>query len=173
MVTTSQIRLGVLTRAFGLDGGMRLALDGGTPPRLTLPVDAMIGYSPSFAKPIRLVRADAHGRDLICFFEGITSVSMTESLVDRALYVSDDVVAYDEPFSNPRLIGYVVKDEQGRPLGSINEIFRTPAHFVWNVRHEEREWMLPATSEFVLGIDDDERVVRVRLIPGLFDDTME
>src|SRR5688572_23366111 len=103
-----RLRLGVLTRTHGLAGGLRCALDGETVPTVTVPVDAWIGYSESFLRPLRLERFEPVQGDPICFFEGIDSHAKATELVDHAVYVPEETIRYENPFSDPRVIGYSV-----------------------------------------------------------------
>jgi ribosomal 30S subunit maturation factor RimM len=83
------------------------------------------------------------------------------------LFLPLEAVSYAHPLAHPALIGYDVRDEAGASLGSIAAIFRTPAHFIWLVRSESGEWMLPAIDQFVLDVRHDERVAIARPIPGM------
>ena len=166
-------RLGVLTRTHGLAGGLRCAVDGETTPSVAAPCDAAIGYSESFLQPIRLARYEVIQGDPLLFFEGVTSAEKAAELVDRAVFLEESLISYENPYSDPRVIGYDVRSEQGEDLGKIDGIIRTPAHYIWSVRKGEREWLLPATEPFVLSFEDDARCVTVRLIPGLLGDEEE
>jgi 16S rRNA processing protein RimM len=133
----------------------------------------MIGYSESFLRPIRLVRFEPVLGDPIVFLEGIDSGEKAAELVDHALFLEEDLIRYENPFSDPRVIGFSVKSEEGEELGEIDGIIRTPAHYVWSVRNGGREWLLPAIEPFVVSLDDRSRCVTVRLIPGLLGDDEE
>lgn len=67
------------------------------------------------------------------------------------------------------VIGLDVVDEQGRPLGQVTEVLRTPAHDVWCVRvpGTSREILLPALREVIREVDTEARRVTVRIPPGL------
>jgi 16S rRNA processing protein RimM len=163
-------RLGVLTRSFGLLGGVRCALDSIAVPSVATPCDAWLGFSESFVEARRLVRCEEHSGSLICYFDGVTTRDAADALTDRALWLDPDVLRFDDPYSDSRLIGYAVRDEGGRDLGSITGILGTRAQYVWEVTAGEREWMLPAVDEFIREIRTDEHMVVVRPIPGMVDE---
>jgi 16S rRNA processing protein RimM len=167
MSSGSHVRLGVLTRTFGLAGGVRLSIDGDAVPTIAAPCDVSLGFSESFTETFRLERYDLHAGNPTCYFAGYTSREVAEKLLDRALFVQPEFLSYDEPLSHPKLIGYEVLDESGEHLGTIVSIFRTPAHFIWMVGSESREWMVPAIDQFVIEIRHDERKAIVRPIPGM------
>lgn len=85
------------------------------------------------------------------------------------VFVAADAILYGDPFSDPRLIGYKVVDQEGRPLGTIASILRTTAQHVWSVSDDGHDWMMPAVSEFVIELRDADKTAVVRLIPGLYD----
>lgn len=167
MSNASRIRLGVLTRTYGLAGGVRLSVDSDAIPTIATPCDVSVGFSESFTETLRLERFEDRGTDLICYFAGITVREAAERLLDRALFVSAEVLGYREPLSNPQLVGYDVLDESGEMLGRIGSIFRTPAHFIWMVESDAGEWMLPAIDAFVVEIRHEERKAITRPIPGM------
>jgi 16S rRNA processing protein RimM len=166
----SRLRVGVLTRPFGLNGAVRCSVETAAIPRVATPCDALAGYSAGFTRALRLVSCEPRPDALICLFEGITSPEAASGLVDQALYLEWDVVTFDDPSADARLPGYLVLDESGRELGRIDDIIRTPAHYVWSVRHGDREWLLPAVKPFVVDIQHDRRTAIVCPIPGMFEE---
>ena len=174
MTEESLIRLGVLTRPHGLEGGIRCRLDQQSRPSITLPCRVEIGYSRSFATPYELIRSES-GREgeLILFFQGIHDRDRAATLADMGLFIDKDVLSYNEPFSNPGLIGFDVQDEEGNSLGQLAGMVSAVAHTIWRIEEGEREWLLPAIEEFVLDVNENHRVILVRLIPGLYDDDAE
>jgi 16S rRNA processing protein RimM len=163
------IRLGVLTRTFGLDGGLRCRLDLELVPTIEAPCDARVGFSESYASPRRLVRYQDHSGTLICFFEGITSEERGQELVDQALFLPEENVTYPDTLAHPRLIGYRVQSEEGKDLGEIRTIFKTSAHHVWEIASATGEWMMPAIGEFLVELQHERRLAIVRPIPGMVD----
>jgi 16S rRNA processing protein RimM len=65
------------------------------------------------------------------------------------------------------LVGSAVVTEDGRALGTLDEVLRMPAHDVYVVRGPGGEILLPATDEVVRGVDLDAGTMTVRLLPGL------
>jgi len=169
MADTSHIRLGILTRPYGLDGGMRLRLDHPVMPMIATPCDAEVGYSSTFTKPIRLLEiAPLSGQEIRCRFERITTPEAGEELAEMALYLPRERIGYGDPYDNPGLIGYSVVDQEGAAKGEMIGFLPSRAHPVWRIVHDEREWLLPAVDEFVKRIDHEAQRIEVALIPGLY-----
>ena len=171
MPEESRFRLGVLSRTFGLAGGLRCTPDTGSTPAIETPCEAWIGYSEAFAEAHRLERVEIRPDGLVCWFEGITTREQAELLSDRALFLPSHAVGFESPLADPKLFGYQVREEgTGRDLGAIAGMFKTAAQQIWTIVTDDREWMLPAIDEFVVEIRHEERIAIVRLIPGMFDD---
>ena len=166
-------RLGVLTRSFGLQGGIRCALDSMAVPKVRTPCAVRIGFSESFTEERELALCENHSGSLICYFTGVASRDAADALFDRGLWIDPSLLEYDDPFSDARLVGYRVFDEAGRDLGTIVDIIGSHTQYVWIIYTGEREWMMPAVEEFVREIRADDRRVIVRPIPGMYDDDEE
>lgn len=110
---------------------------------------------------------------MLCFFRGIDNRNQTEELSDKALFIEPSLLLYSEPLQDPGLIGFTVQDEEGKELGRLAGMFDAVAHFIWRIEEDDREWLLPAIEEFVLEVDEENQLIRVRLIPGLYDDDAE
>jgi 16S rRNA processing protein RimM len=63
------------------------------------------------------------------------------------------------------LLGLAVRTEEGQSLGTIEEIFETPANHVFVVRDGRQERLVPALKQVVLAVDQAARTMTVRL-PG-------
>ncbi len=168
--STSDIRLGILTRPHGVTGGLRCRLDYPATPDIDTPTIGRVGYSPSFLTECEVIRCDPMGGgEMLCFFAGRTTREAVEELVDMALFLPREVVHYANRYERPELIGLEVIDSEQGSLGRIVGLLRTAGHPVWEIRHNDHEWLLPAVEEFVLAIEPEQGVVRVALIPGLYE----
>jgi 16S rRNA processing protein RimM len=69
------------------------------------------------------------------------------------------------------LVGLLVVDDNGNPLGELVEILETGANDVYIVRNKTGgEILLPAIPPVVLNVDMDSRVMTVHLLDGLVDE---
>ena len=60
------------------------------------------------------------------------------------------------------LIGLRVIDETGADLGELKSILSTGANDVYVIEKEKAELLLPATEEFILKIDLQEKIMVVK-----------
>jgi 16S rRNA processing protein RimM len=109
-----------------------------------------------------------HGR-LIVVFEGLADRTEAEDL--RGLYLFVNAASAPElpegTYWAHQLVGCEVVTAEGRSLGRIREVIRSPAADVWVAEGEAGELLLPALNEVVRRVDLDGRQVVVREVPGL------
>lgn len=169
MKEDDDIRIGLLTRPHGIGGGVRCRLDHPEMPQIETPVSVRVGFSQSFATEVQLLRCSPLGRDaMLCIFEGSGSRESAETFIDKALYFPKEAVIYADRMATPELIGYRVVDKGEEDRGEVVGIIKTAGHPVWEVKDGTYIWMLPAVEEFVVEVDEENEIIRVELIPGLY-----
>jgi 16S rRNA processing protein RimM len=65
------------------------------------------------------------------------------------------------------LEGLAVHTEAGECLGHVEEFFPTGSNAVLVVRKGDQETLLPFIKDVIVAIDDAQRILQVRAIPGL------
>jgi 16S rRNA processing protein RimM len=66
-----------------------------------------------------------------------------------------------------QLVGCQVVTEEGRTVGTVAEVWPSPAHPVLVVRGGAGEVLIPSVPEFVKAVSLPERRITVRLLPGM------
>jgi 16S rRNA processing protein RimM len=66
-----------------------------------------------------------------------------------------------------QLVGCQVVTEEGRTVGTVAEVWPSPAHPVLVVRGGSGEVLIPSIPEFVKAVSLAERRLTVRLLPGM------
>lgn len=163
------VRLGVLTRTFGLEGRLRCKLDHEVIPQIAAPCAAWLGYSANFARPVRLLECQAHSGDLLCSFEGVNTKEGADAIVDQALFLETASLSYSDPFTDPSIVGYQLHSPEGQLIGELIGLQQTAAHAVWSVRSGDKEWLFPAVAQFVVKLNPEERTATVLTIPGMIE----
>lgn len=165
------VPLGRVVKTHGLKGEVSVAPSTDLP--FLLPeglavwfVPPVPGIGPTSVEGVRpgpkgpLVKlADVHDISTASLLVGATMVTRAE----------DDPLTREEPGLDP--IGLLVVDESRGELGTIEDVIVTGANDVWVV-HGGRfgEVLIPVIEDVVLDVDEDERVARVRLLPGLIEE---
>lgn len=67
------------------------------------------------------------------------------------------------------IVGLQVQSEDGENLGTVVDILRNPAHDVYVVKQDDREFMVPAVPEFIRQIDSESGIMIIHLVDGLLE----
>jgi 16S rRNA processing protein RimM len=127
-------------------------------------------------RTLQLVAARlAHDRMLVRF-GGVHDRDRAAELTLGRLLVERDRLPDPGPGAayNFQLVGLEVVTEEGRALGTVTDVWTTPAHPVLVVhapgadpKGSEGEILVPAIEPFVRGVDLEARRVTVRLLRGM------
>ena len=122
-------------------------------------------YIDGAARPVASSRV--HKGMLIVRFEGVEDVNAAMALKNTVAYFArEDAKLPAGRYFIADLIGARVVDENGADVGELTEVLDMPAGQVYMVQGET-EHSIPAVPEFILDIDADAGVIRVRLIEGM------
>jgi 16S rRNA processing protein RimM len=171
----TQLRVGRLTKAHGLKGGLKLELFTDDPDRRFTPGATFTlqvpESSPWHGKRIELVELRWYNAHPVGFFVGVGDRSAAESLVKAILWVDQDPAEPAEPdaWYDHQLIGLdVVRD--GRTVGVIERLEHLPAQDLLVVKVEDREVLVPFVRAIVPEVDVEGRRVVVTPPDGLFEE---
>ena len=113
------------------------------------------------ARPLR-------GLTVLAFRE-VKSIEEAQKLIGGDLYLDKtrlDPLPPDE-FYWYQLHGLRVQTEEGRFLGTLEEVFPTGSNDVFVVRKEGKEILIPATEEVVARVNLQDRVMVIHPLEGL------
>ena len=66
-------------------------------------------------------------------------------------------------------IGFQIYDEDNRPIGKITAIDDETENALFFVERDGSEVIIPATDDYIIAIDDDQRIMQMELPEGLLD----
>ncbi|WP_168719000.1 ribosome maturation factor RimM [Thermosulfurimonas marina] len=118
------------------------------------------------------VREAPGGRDLLFFFQGVTSYEEAEALRGRVLYAetADFPPPEEGEFYYFQLEGLPVREESGRLLGRVVGVMPVGPYDLLEVETPEgRSFYLPLVEEVVLSVNLQEGYLLVRPSPGLIE----
>jgi 16S rRNA processing protein RimM len=107
-------------------------------------------------RELRVERAWPHKGRFVLKFEGISSIDEAETLRELELRIPEEELAQlpEGSYYHHQLVGLRVFDEQGEPLGAVEELMETGAPApVLVVRGAAGELMLPFADAFVRTVD--------------------
>ena len=178
--TPKRVVLGRVAGAHGLRGQLRVAVLGDGPenllgaPWLELSFDRADPLRDAACRRYAVSYAAVHGgRHVRVGLEGVADRDAALAL--RGAFVLGDV-ALLAPLAEGEhywfeLVGCRVEAEEGRPLGTVRELWETGAHDVLVVEDAAgREHLIPAREPFLRLVDAAARRIVVATVPGLLAD---
>ena len=64
-------------------------------------------------------------------------------------------------------MGFALKDMDGALIGTVVSLEENPAHPLLVVDHEDREVRVPLVDDFLVSLNEEERVIVMNLPSGL------
>ncbi len=107
---------------------------------------------------------------VILKFQGIDSINEIEAYRGCSLFVTrqNAVELKKDEYFIADLIGLDVLDEAGKKIGVLEEVMRTGANDVYQIRMtDQRELLLPAIRQCVLDVDVQAGFMKVHILDGL------
>ncbi|MFZ4261850.1 ribosome maturation factor RimM [Sphingobacterium sp. HJSM2_6] len=102
-------------------------------------------------------------------FEDVDHIDKAQPLVRKKMYLPLEKMPERDPndFRYTDLVGYLVIDEVEGELGEITEVQEMPQQFIATIAMEEKEVLFPLNEDLIVGIDQEEEVIVVKLPEGL------
>lgn len=115
------------------------------------------------------VRVAPHKGMMLLRLEGLEHIDQVEGLVGCDVYMRLDELSdpVEDEFYWFQIQGMQVEDSRLGDLGTLEEMFTTPAHDIYVVRGRFGEVLIPAVSQFVREVDVDGARMLVDLPEGL------
>ena len=131
-------------------------------------------YIPFFVEEFRF-NSDVTAR---IKFEGIDTIEEASLYSTILVYVPNELIievnTEVELLSTwDQYIGYSVIDENSTLIGAIKSVDSSTLNVLFMVVKDKEEFLIPATDDFILKIDSEQKVLYLNLPEGLFDDSIE
>ena len=162
------IEIGRLGRPHGLKGEQRLDPCTFTPLELHAIKDFTWRGPDGASRTVTLATARPANDHMLVRFTEARSREGAAALTNGHLLVEEERLPDPGPGAayQHQLIGLEVVTEEGRPVGTVAEIWPSPAHAVLVVRGAG-EVLIPSIPEFVRAVNLADRRITVRLLPGM------
>ena len=115
------------------------------------------------------VRADKNV--VIIKFEGIDNVETARNLVGKVLYLDKDEIELPEGYHFVvDLIGCkIINDDTNQEIGTVKDVKNLGASDIYYIDgNDGKEYLFPAVDEFIVSTDTDNKIIRVKVIEGMF-----
>lgn len=119
--------------------------------------------------PYQVEAARIHKNMLLCKLQGVDDVSAAQTFKNKVIKIDRDSasVAKGRVFIAD-LIGLPVYAD-GEEIGTLKDVYSGPANDVYIVKGQ-REYMIPAVSEFLEDVNPEEGYIKVKLLEGMATD---
>jgi 16S rRNA processing protein RimM len=161
--------VGFLRRPHGVHGEIIMDVHTDFPERLRPGTKVFVGED---HKPMTIATARPHGTGMLLGLRGLTNPELAGQLRNTYVYVP----AKDRPplpegkLYQHQILGLRVVTDAGQELGKLTDIIATGANDVYVVTTaEEKELLLPAIPDVILGYDLENGEMKVHLIAGLIE----
>jgi len=176
------VRVGKISKAHGIKGEVKVYPYSRDPEALAAYGFVYLGpvldddclaldeVPPTFRR-FEVLRCRSQGKFAIVALAGVRSRNDAETCAGLELWVDESLLpaAGEDEFYWHEVVGMRVVTGEGRDLGRVRRLFETGAHDVLVVGDERREYLIPARQEFIERIDQHERLLVVRPLPGLLE----
>ena len=115
----------------------------------------------------KILSARTHKHFIIARLEGVEDLNAAMALKGKSVEIRRaDAHLKEGEFFVQDILGFTVVDEEGKIVGRLVDAEETPASMLYHIKGE-REHLIPAVKEFILGIDAKREEIRVHLIEGM------
>lgn len=162
--------IGYFTKTKGLKGELQLYFEFDRYEDLDL--DVIFVEINSKMVPFFVSEVKVYPNNTALFFlDDVDHIDKAQALVKKKAYMpAHKMPVRDEAdFEFTDLKGFMVHDENEGELGEIIEVNEYPQQFVATINHKGKEILFPLNEDFILEIDDEEKVLYVELPEGLLD----
>jgi 16S rRNA processing protein RimM len=166
--TTDLITIGRVERPFGVRGDVRVQSLSDAPGRFEHLTSVTLVTADGRSIPARVMRVRKAGQAYIVGFDSFSSPEEAVGFKGALVQVprSSSPPLPDGQYYVGDLIGLSVRDDLGRSLGSLEEVWALPGNHVLVVREGGRERLIPATKQAIAAVDLSGRSMTIRAAYG-------
>ncbi|NLX66532.1 MAG: 16S rRNA processing protein RimM [Bacteroidales bacterium] len=106
-------------------------------------------------------------------FEDIDDETAAAQYVNRDVYLPRELLksqAEPEVTDWDFFRGFTITDQYGRQVGVIEEVDDSTMNILFVVKNEEKEFLIPATEDFIEAIDEELSLIEMFLPDGLIEE---
>lgn len=163
------VTIGRIERPFGVRGEVKVQSLSDVPNRLEEVREVTLVSPSGLVLTTNVTQVRPGGRSYIMRFEAFSTPEEAAQFRGGVLKIPRTASPRlsEDQYYEYELIGMAVQDEEGRELGTLEEIWQLPGNSVFAVRNAGREVLIPATKRAVTSIDRIKRLMIVRVHEGV------
>jgi len=164
------IQIGRLGKPFGLNGAIKVQIwdefVGLVPPKNVLFVEQGGDVIPFFFTLFK-----EQGAHLLVLFEDFDNPNAAHKVAKNNIFVRKQDMPpeflEEETSDMDHVVGFRIKDESLGDIGVILDYDEQPYQTVVLVEYQDREVMIPWVDAYILGFDEENKVIQMDLPEGL------
>lgn len=164
-------KVGFLGRTYGKVGGLKLHPDESFLEDVITAEFLFIDLDGSKV-PMRIENLEQHG-DLIAYFLDIDTPEAASDLVSSEVYLPEEqistIITPATELKYAHLKGFRINDKMLGFIGTVGAVVQYPQQEMVVMERAGKEILIPLTDDFILEINDEEKIVRMKLPEGLVD----
>lgn len=104
-------------------------------------------------------------------FEGVDSENYARRLIGCPVFLFHEEIIDEEEEEKPsRFVDYLLSDEKMGEIGMVKSVDDYSGNIVLNVHFKGDEILIPFNEDFLVLLDDEQKLLTLKLPDGLFDD---
>ena len=172
----SQLRIGRLTKAHGLKGGIKVEMFTDDPDGRFTPGAVFTLQVPDSSawhnKTIELIELKWYNSHAVAFFKDVPDRSVAETLIKAILWIDHDlgeIPEEEDAWFDHQLLGLAVLRD-GVKVGTVTAIDHFPAQDLLTVKTDNGEVLVPFVKAIVTAVDVKAGTMTVTPPVGLFEE---
>jgi 16S rRNA processing protein RimM len=163
------VTIGKIERPFGVRGEVKVRSLSDVPGRLQDLREATLVAKNGLTVTAKVLHVRPGGQSFIMRFDAFATPEEASVFRGGDLKVlrATSPRLPDDHYYEHELLGMTVQDEQGRVLGTLDEVWQLPGNPVFVVRAAGRELLVPALKRAVASVDQAGRIMVVRATEGV------
>ena len=107
----------------------------------------------------------------ILTFDGVESEKYAKRMVGSSVFLfKNEIIVMADELSDSELVDYLLVDEKLGKIGNIDEVDNYSGNIVFTVNFNGKELLVPFNEDFLLEIDKQNKIIKLKLPEGLFDE---
>jgi 16S rRNA processing protein RimM len=115
------------------------------------------------------------GKQAVVKFQDIDSIDQTDLLTAASVYlpIADLPGLGENQFYFHEIIGFTVIDKNFGELGEIEQVLDYPLQALLQLKHNNKEILIPVADEIILKVDKQNRIIHIDAPEGLIEMYLE
>jgi 16S rRNA processing protein RimM len=169
-VSDGLVALGEIVTTHGIAGWLKLNPYNFDSPLFSAPGQVILEKDGARAV-VELESTRPHRRQILLKLRGIDNIDGARQWVGSILAVKEEALEPPRPgeYYHYRVIGLEVFDVSGARIGIVTRIWSTPGTELYVVAGADKEHLIPAVKEIIIGVDFEAGQMIVNPPAGLLD----